>query len=98
MKVTVLIGKRVLDEDAIEIGRIEDLDVDLKENTIKNVIINAAERSIRRDKYEVTSDMIDAVGDYVLLNVPRNELIDPEIEEKKIEDVEIVDPNSLGKD
>ncbi len=98
MRITALIGKKVLDDGANEIGKVEELDVNLKDNCINNILINVSDRTRRKELLNVTTDMVEAVGDYLLLNVLLSDLIGTPKEEKTIEDVEIVDPESLDTD
>ncbi|OED30081.1 PRC-barrel domain-containing protein [Methanosphaera sp. WGK6] len=94
MKITELINKKVLDDNANEIGKIQNIDLDLKENTISKIIINLNELSLRKTTVEATIDMVSEIGDYLLLNVPKSELLKEE-EPVEVPDVEIVNPNEL---
>ncbi|WP_455646188.1 PRC-barrel domain-containing protein [Methanosphaera sp.] len=94
MKVTELINKKVLDDNANEIGKIQNIDLDLKENAISKIIINLNELSLRKTTVEATIDMVSEIGDYLLLNVPKSELLKEE-EPVEVPDVEIVNPNEL---
>lgn len=93
MKTSKIIGKKVLDCEANEMGKVSDVDIDLKSNCINKVIINTGELSLRKVNYEVTPDMIAQVGDYILLNVSNSELASKNSESTT--DVEIVDPSEL---
>ena len=92
MKITELIGKKVL--DANEIGKINDIDINLKENDISKVIINPNELSLRKTTFEITTEMISEIGDYLLLNVSKSE-ITKDNESKEVPDVEVVNPSEL---
>lgn len=94
MKITELIGKKVLDDNANEIGKINDIDINLKENDISKVIINPNELSLRKTTFEITTEMISEIGDYLLLNVSKSE-ITKDNESKEVPDVEVVNPNEL---
>lgn len=94
MKITELIGKKVLDDNANDIGKIQDIDLDLKENNILRVIINPNELSLRKTTLEITPNMISEVGDYLLLNVPKSE-ISKDSESENVPDVEVVNPSEL---
>lgn len=94
MKITELIGKKVLDDNANEIGKINDIDINLKENDISKVIINPNELSLRKTTFEITTEMISEIGDYLLLNVSKSE-ITKDNESKEVPDVEVVNPSEL---
>lgn len=96
MKTSELIGKKVLDDNANEIGKIQDIDIELKENNISKVFISSNELSLRKDTLTITPDMISEVGDYLLLNVSKSE-ISKDTESKEVPDVEVVDPSELEK-
>ncbi len=98
MKVTDIIGKKVLDGEANEMGKIQDIDVDLKENMINAITISTNEISLRRVTFDITTDMISEIGDYMLLNIPKSEIIKNEKDSEEISDVEIVDPKELEKE
>lgn len=94
MKITELIGKKVLDDNANEIGKINDIDINLKENDISKVIINPNELSLRKTTFEITTEMISEIGDYLLLNVSKSE-ITKDNEPEEVPDVEVVNPSEL---
>lgn len=93
MKTSKIIGKKVLDCNANDVGKVSDIDIDIKSNSINKVIINSGELSLRKANYEVTPDMISQVGDYLLLNIPKSEISSDKKED--VPDVEIVNPSEL---
>lgn len=74
MKVTELLGKKVLDKDAMGVGKISDMDIDAVEGTVSSITISSSDFSINRDDYGITNQDIDQVGDYVLLKIDKTEL------------------------
>jgi sporulation protein YlmC with PRC-barrel domain len=74
MKVTELLGKKVLDKNAISVGKVSDLDIDAVEGTVGSITISSSDFSIGRDDFEITNLDIDQVGDYVLLKIEKAEL------------------------
>lgn len=94
MKVTNIIGKKVLDSSAYEVGKISDIDIDIKNNSIEKIYISSNELSLRKVNSEITQDMVHEIGDYVLLNIEKKEII-KEKSSKNVPDVEIVDPKEL---
>ena len=89
MKTSKILGKKVLDCNAYEIGKVYDIDINLKSNVINKIIINSGELSLRKVNYEVTPDVVAQVGDYLLLNISKSEI------SNDVPDVEIVDPSEL---
>lgn len=86
MKISELIGKKVLDDNANEIGKIQDIDINLKENTISEITINPNELSLRKVNFKITPEMVSEVGDYLLLNISKSE-ISKDNESKEVPDV-----------
>ncbi|AWX32533.1 PRC-barrel domain-containing protein [Methanosphaera sp. BMS] len=94
MKCTEIIGKKVLDVNAYEIGKINDIELDFENSKITGVYLSSNELTLKKHLYEICPEDIKVVGDYVLLNVAQKEVIKEE-EPKKILDVEIVNPEEL---
>lgn len=94
MKTTKIIGKKVLDSNANEIGKVNDIDLDFKSNTINSIIINSGELSLRKIVYKIVPSNISQVGDYILLNIPKSD-ISSDDKEDKVPDVEIVNPKDI---
>ncbi len=94
MKCTEIIGKKVLDVNAYEIGKINDIELDFENSKITGVYLSSNELTLKKHLYEIRPEDIKVVGDYVLLNVAQKEVIKEE-EPKKVLDVEIVNPEEL---
>ncbi len=80
MKVSEFVGKKVLDKNAMEIGKVSDVDLMPKEGVINSISISTGELWIRNKSFEVKSEDIDQIGDYVVLNLEESEI------EKIVED------------
>ncbi|MEN6330287.1 MAG: PRC-barrel domain-containing protein [Methanobacteriaceae archaeon] len=74
MKVTELLGKKVLDRKAIGVGKVSDMNIDAVAGTVGSITISSSDFSIGRDDFEITSQDIDQVGDYVLLKIEKADL------------------------
>ena len=74
MKVTEFLGRRVVDKKAMEIGKISDLIIEPKESIITGIQISTGEFGLRRTDLFITPDDIDEIGDYILLNVSKDEI------------------------
>ena len=94
MKISELIGKKVLDDNANEIGKIQDIDINLKENTISEITINPNELSLRKVNFKITPEMVSEVGDYLLLNISKSE-ISKDNESKEVPYVKVVKQSKL---
>ena len=65
-----LFGKEVLDSDANSIGKISDIDFDLKQGVISHIVIKAG----LNKKHYVGIDKIEKVGDKVILNINKDKI------------------------
>ncbi len=74
MKVTEFLGRRVVDRRAMEIGKISDLIIEPKEAIITGIQISTGEFGLRRTDLFITPDDIEEIGDYILLNVSKEEI------------------------
>jgi sporulation protein YlmC with PRC-barrel domain len=69
-----LVGKPVLSEDAMEVGKIEDMVIDPKECLIHNILVSTG--GTLSKKHLVISDVdIKHIGDYVMLKLKKDELM-----------------------
>lgn len=82
MQVSEFLGKRVLDKNAMEIGKVSDVDLMPKEGVINGITISTGELWIRNKSFEVKPEDIAQIGDYVVLNLQESEI------EKIVEDEE----------
>jgi len=74
MKVSDFFGRRVLDKKANEIGKVVDMVIKPKEGIITSMIISTSDFGLTRKDLEIETADIDEVGDYLLLNVEKDEL------------------------
>lgn len=70
MKAKDLMKRKVYDKNAIEIGKISDLEIDTSSFTIEKVYI----KSGMTKQVHITSQDIDRIGDTVILNIAKEEL------------------------
>jgi sporulation protein YlmC with PRC-barrel domain len=86
MKVTDFLGRRVVDNEAMEIGKVSDVIIEPKEAVITGIQISTGEFGLRKTDLFVTPAEVDEVGDYVLLNINKSQIggaKDSDEEEKK---------------
>jgi sporulation protein YlmC with PRC-barrel domain len=70
MKAKDLMGRKVYDKDAIEIGKVNDLELDLSSFTIQKIYIKSGMMS----GHHVTPQNVDRIGDSIILNISKGEL------------------------
>ena len=73
MKTSEFLGKRVLDKDADEVGRISDMDIKPKKGVIDCITISTGVLGLK-GKFEVTPEELKKVGDYVILTIEKTEI------------------------
>lgn len=69
MKAKTLMGIKVYDRDAIEIGKVADLEINTTSFAVEKIYI----KSGLTKQHEVTPQDVDRVGDSVILKVSKNE-------------------------
>lgn len=80
MKVSEFLGKKVLDKNAVDVGKISDMDIKPKEGKINSLTVSVSEFGLRDKYFEVNINEIDKIGDYLILNIEKTEV------EKRIEE------------
>ena len=76
MKVSEFLGTRVLDKNAVEVGKVSDMFIDPKEGIINIITISTGEFGIRKKDVEIKPSEISVLGDYLLLNIDRADMDD----------------------
>lgn len=74
LKVTEFLGRRVVDKKAMEIGKVSDLIIEPKDAVITGIQISTGEFGLRRTDLFITPAEIEEIGDYILLNVSKEQL------------------------
>lgn len=69
MRIKTLLGMKVLDTDAKEIGKVIDVEFDKDSGEIKKVFISLKKKFLSSNEIEVRYDDIKSIGDYLLLDV-----------------------------
>jgi len=85
MKVSEFLGKKVLDKNAVDVGKISDMDINPKEGIINSLTVSVSDFGLRDKNFEVNINEIDKIGDYLILNIEKTE-IEKRIEESSQED------------
>ena len=76
MKVSEFLGTRVLDKNALEIGKVSDMFINPEEGLINIITVSTGEFGIRRKDIEIKPQEISVLGDYLLLNIANADVED----------------------
>ena len=82
MQVSEFIGKKVVDNKGMEIGKISDVDIMPIEGLVSSITVSTGDTLLRTKSLEIKPDDIKQVGDYVLINL-NTDSIEKKVEEKK---------------
>ena len=90
MKIKEFIGSTVLDKNANEVGRIDNVDFDKETGKIEAVTLTLQKNIFSRDELEISFEDIATIGAYVILNteitqeeeVEAAETVEIEVEEE----------------
>ena len=85
MRAKELFGMTVLDSKVREVGRIEDVDIDVEEGNVESLVVSLKKGILSNDYIEVDFSNIATIGDYVLLSTE----IEKEVEEAEEVTVEV---------
>lgn len=88
MKVTDFLGKKVLDKNAMEIGKVSDMEIDPLNGLIKTVTISKSDIALKQKIFIVSVGDIDQVGDYMIVSISGTDL-DNDNEDSEEESVSI---------
>jgi sporulation protein YlmC with PRC-barrel domain len=93
MKVTDFLGKKVLDKNAMEIGKVSEMEIDPLKGLIKTITISKSDISLKTKTFMISVEELDKVGDYVIITLASEDAEHKE-DDSKMESVSI----SLEKD
>ena len=68
MRAKQFFGITVLDKNVREVGKVEDIDIDVETGAVSTLIISLKKGIFSNDSIEVDFDKINTIGDYILLN------------------------------
>lgn len=69
MRIKELLGMHVLDSNAKEIGKVDDIDFNEGSGQIEKIAINLKKNILSNNEILVHFDNIKSIGDYVLLKI-----------------------------
>lgn len=82
MQVSEFLGKKVLDKNAMEIGKVTDIDLMPLEGKIASITVSTGDMWLRNKNFEIKPDEISRIGDYVILDLEGTS-IEPIVEEEE---------------
>ncbi len=87
MNIGDVIGSKVLDKNAFEVGTVSDFDFDPKEGTINSMVVSLSNGLFSKEELEVKYSDVATIGGYVLLakDLPKAEEDEEEVEAQKVE-------------
>lgn len=87
MNIKEVLGSKVLDKNAYEVGTVSDFDFDQKEGTINSMIVSLKKGVFSKEELEVPFEDIETIGGYVILSkeLPEAEETEEEVEVQKVE-------------
>jgi sporulation protein YlmC with PRC-barrel domain len=94
MKVSELLGIKVLDKNAMEVGKVSDVDLMPKEGIISAITVSTGEMWLRNKTFEIKPSDIDQTGDYLILNLEESE-IEGIVEEKEEKEEKVSEKTRL---
>jgi sporulation protein YlmC with PRC-barrel domain len=85
MKVKELLGSTVLDKNAYEVGKVDDIDFDPESGAITGLTLTLQKNLFSKDEIGILFEDVATIGAYVILNKE----IPKETEEEVAETVEV---------
>nr|WP_303998744.1 PRC-barrel domain-containing protein [Methanobrevibacter smithii] len=87
MNIKEVLGSKVLDKNAYEVGTVSDFDFDQKEGTIESMVVSLKKGVFSKEELEVAFEDIETIGGYVILSkeLPEAEETEEEVEVQKVE-------------
>ncbi|MER2014123.1 MAG: PRC-barrel domain-containing protein [Methanobrevibacter sp.] len=89
MKIKEFIGSTVLDKNAYEVGRIDNVDFDTETGKIEKITLTLQKNLFSRDELEISFEDVATIGAYVILNKEISKEIEEEETETEAETVEV---------
>ena len=84
MKIKEFLGSTVLDKNAYEVGKVDNVDFDTATGKIENITLTLQKNIFSKDELEISFEDVATIGAYVILN---KEI--PKESEKEAESVEV---------
>lgn len=87
MKIREFLGSTVLDKNAYEVGKVDDIDFNPETGAIDKITLTLQKNLFSRDELEINFEDIATIGAYVILNkeIPKEDEEEAETVEATIE-------------
>lgn len=82
MKIREFLGSTVLDKNAYEVGKVDNIDFDVETGKIEKITLTLQKNIFSRDELEIDFEDVATIGAYVILN---KEIPKAEEEEEAVE-------------
>lgn len=88
MQIKEFLGSTVLDKNAYEVGKVENVDFDKETGQIEKVTLTLQKNIFSKDELEISFEDIATIGAYVILNkeIPKETEAEAETVEVEIKD------------
>ena len=75
MKIKEFVGSTVLDKNANEVGKVDDIEFNPEDGKIEKITLTLQKNLFSRDELEIDFDDVATIGAYVILNkeIPKPE-------------------------
>ena len=75
MKIRNFLGSTVLDKNAYEVGKVDDIDFNPEDGKIEKITLTLQKNIFSKDELEIDFDDVATIGAYVILNkeIPKHE-------------------------
>ena len=75
MKIREFLGSIVLDKNANEVGKVDDIEFNPEDGKIEKITLTLQKNLVSRDELEIDFDDVATIGAYVILNkeIPKPE-------------------------
>ena len=75
MKIGEFLGSTVLDKNAYEVGKVDDIDFNPDDGKIEKITLTLQKNIFSKDELEIDFDDVATIGAYVILNkeIPKEE-------------------------
>lgn len=82
MKIREFLGSTVLDKNAYEVGKVDNVDFDVETGKIEKITLTLQKNIFSKDELEIDFDDVATIGAYVILNkeIPKEEKVEETVE------------------
>lgn len=82
MKIKEFLGSTVLDKNANEVGKVDNIDFNTENGQIESITLTLQKNIFSRDELEISFEDVATIGAYVILNKEITKEVEEEAEEE----------------